>query len=124
MTESESIQAALRDFARTIGGLQVTVNTLTQQWRDQDEKASQGRRALYEKIEGLVDDIRTLEGQVKAAISDIAFMKPIVDGVIEARQQVKGAVKAGRWVHWLIFGSGGGAALLWVASHFFTVGLK
>ncbi|MET4170947.1 hypothetical protein ABIB99_002029 [Bradyrhizobium sp. LA6.1] len=123
MTEAESIQAALREFAQAIGGLQATVNTLTQQWRDQDAKASEGRRVLYEKIGGLVDDIRTLEGQVKAAISDIAFMKPIVDGVIEARQQVRGAVKAGRWIYWVASG-GGGAAVLWVASHFFSVTLK
>lgn len=123
MTESESIQAALRDFARAIGALQASVSTLTQQWRDQDEKASQGRRALYDKIEGLVDDIRTLEEQVKVAIADIAIMKPIVDGVIEARQQVRGAVKAGRWIHWVATG-GGGAGVLWVASHFISVTLK
>ncbi|MCK1669450.1 DUF1515 family protein [Bradyrhizobium sp. 153] len=124
MTESESIQAALREMAKSIGGLESTVTTLTRQWRDQDEKASLGRRDLHQKIDALVDDLRTLEGLVKAAISDIAIMKPIVDGVIEARQQVRGAVKAGRWVHWLIFGSGGGAAALWVFSHFFSVSLK
>lgn len=124
MTEAESIQAALRAMAKSIGGLESTVTSLTTQWRAQDEKASLGRRDLHQKIDALVNDLRALEGSVKAAISDIAFMKPIVDGVIEARQQVKGAVKAGRWVHWLIFGSGGGAALLWVASHFVTVGWK
>jgi hypothetical protein len=43
---------------------------------------------------------------------EIAFVKPIVDGVVEARQQVRGAVKAGRWVHWVVFGMGGGGLVL------------
>ncbi|MET3991690.1 hypothetical protein ABID65_003330 [Bradyrhizobium sp. S3.9.2] len=123
MTEGESIQAALRDMAKSIGGLESTVTSLTTQWRAQDEKASLGRRDLHQKLDALVNDLRTLEGSVKAAISDIAFMKPIVDGVIEARQQVRGAVKAGRWIYWVASG-GGGAAVLWVASHFFSVTLK
>lgn len=125
MTEAEqSIQAALREMAKSIGGLESTVTTLTRQWRDQDEKASLGRRDLHQKIDALVADLRTLEGLVKAAISDIAIMKPIVDAVEDAKMQAVGVVKAGRWVHWLIFGSGGGAFVLWVASHFVTLGWK
>ncbi|WP_228749979.1 DUF1515 family protein [Bradyrhizobium sp. BR 10261] len=111
-------------MAKSIGGLESTVGTLTRQWRDQDEKASVGRRDLHQKIDGVIAEVHGLKASVTAAISDIAFMKPIVDGVVEARQQVTGAVKAGRWVYWLIFGSGGGAAALWIASHFFTVTLR
>ncbi|OKO69292.1 hypothetical protein AC629_41395 [Bradyrhizobium sp. NAS80.1] len=123
MTEAESIQAALRDFARTLGGLETTVKSLTSQWRDQDEKASLGRRDMHQKIDAMRDDVRKLEGLVGTAIADIAIMKPIVDGVLEARQQIAGAAKAGRWIYWVMSG-GGGAFALYVASHFFSVTLK
>jgi hypothetical protein len=124
MTEAETTQAALLKMASTIGGLSVAVDTLTRQWRDQDEKASIGRRDMHQKIDRVVDDFRTLEGLVKAAISDIADMKPIVDAVEVAKFKAVGALTAGRWIYWLVFGSGGGAAVLWIASHFFQVTLK
>jgi hypothetical protein len=38
-------------MASSIGGLESTVKTLTRQWRDQDEKASLGRRDLHQKID-------------------------------------------------------------------------
>lgn len=111
-------------MAKLIGGLESTVKSLTSQWRGQDQKASLGRRDLHQKIDSVVSELHALKVSVSSALADIAFMRPIVDGVIEARQQVQGAVKAGRWFHWLVFGSGGGAAVLWVASHFVTVTLK
>lgn len=124
MTQEETTQAALLKMAQTIGGLVASVDTLTRQWRDQDEKASIGRRDLHQKIDRVVDDFRTLEGLVKAAISDIAEMKPIVDAVEIAKLKASGALTAGRWIYWLAFGSGGGAAVIWIASHFCTVALK
>ncbi|MDI3559556.1 DUF1515 family protein [Bradyrhizobium sp. Arg816] len=123
MTEAESTQAALLKMAQTIGGLVASVDTLTRQWRDQDEKASLGRRDLHQKIDAFVGDLRRLEGLIEKAISDIAIMKPIVNGVSEARQQIAGAAKAGRWIYWVATG-GGGAAVLWVASHYLSVTLK
>ena len=120
MTEAESTQAALLKMAQTIGGLVASVDTLTRQWRDQDEKASLGRRDLHQKIDAFVGDLRRLEGLIEKAITDIAIMKPIVNGVAEARQQMAGAAKAGRWIYWVATGG----AVLWVASHFVTVGWK
>jgi len=122
VTEAEATQSALLKMAQTIGGLVSSVDTLTRQWRDQDEKASIGD--LHQKIDRVVHDFRTLEGLVKAAISDIADMKPIVDAVEEAKLKASGALTAGRWIYWLVFGSGGGMAVLWIASHFFQVTLK
>lgn len=124
MTQEENTQAALLKMAETIGGLVASVNTLTRQWRDQDEKATAGRRDMHQKIDRVVDDFRTLEGLVKAAISDIADMKPIVDAVEVAKFKAVGALTAGRWFYWVVFGSGGGAGVLWIASHFFQVNLK
>ncbi|GAB9224789.1 hypothetical protein BDS110ZK18_66720 [Bradyrhizobium diazoefficiens] len=120
---TETTEAALRDMARAIGALESTVKTLTHQWRDQDEKASLGRRDLHQKIDGVLKELRTLDGLVKAAISDIAFMKPIVDSVEAAKLQAQGAVKAGRWIY-VVLSGGGGMTLLWIVSHFVTVTLK
>lgn len=119
MTQEESTQAALLKMAQTIGGLVASVDTLTRQWRDQDEKASIGRRDLPRRRR-----FPHARGLVKAAISDIAEMKPIVDAVEIAKLKASGALTAARWIYWLAFGSGSGAAVLWVASQFFTVALK
>lgn len=120
---NDTTEAALRDMARAIGALESTVKSLTQQWRDQDEKASLGRRDMHQKLDGVLRELRTLDALVKQAIVDIAFMKPIVSTVEVAKLQAQGAVKAGRWIYWVLTG-GGGATLLWVASHFLVLTWK
>lgn len=93
----ETVNAALLRMAEKVGGLASAVETLTTQWRQQDEKASQGRRDLHQKIDALRVDVQKLDGEVKAAISDIALMKPTVESVEAAKLQAQGAVTAVRW---------------------------
>ncbi|MGL3107069.1 DUF1515 family protein [Bradyrhizobium sp. BR 1432] len=99
-------------------GSSSTVKTLTQQWRDQDGKASLGRRDLHQKIDALVEDLRTLEGLIRAAISDI-FHETDRRWRCRGKGTGQGCGQASRWVHWLVFGSGGGATALRAASHYF-----
>ncbi len=93
----ETVNAALLRMAEKVGGLASAVETLTTQWRQQDEKASQGRRDLHQKIDALRSDVQRLDGEVKAAIADIALMRPTVEAVESAKLQAQGAVTAVRW---------------------------
>lgn len=124
MTEAESIQAALRDMAKSIGGLESTVSTMTRQWRDQEDKASLGRRDLHQKIDAMRDELQKLDTRVTTAIDDIAEMKPTVQEVKDARQQAVGAGKASVWLwRFAMFVSGGAA---WVIANYLNikVGIK
>lgn len=122
----ESVQAALRDMAKSIGGLESSVTSLTTQWRQQDEKASLGRRDLHQKIDAMRDEVATLDSRVSAAIADIAEMRPTVDAIREARLQATGAVKAGHWLwrglYWagMVMTLGAG----WVVTHWLDIKVK
>jgi predicted nucleic acid-binding Zn-ribbon protein len=119
VTEAESIQAALRDMAKSIGGLESTVSTMTRQWRDQEDKASLGRRDLHQKIDAMRDELQKLDTRVTTAIDDIAEMKPTVQEVKDARQQAVGAGKASVWLwRFVMFVSGGVA---WVVANYFNI---
>lgn len=131
MTESESTQAALLEMARSIGGLESTVKTMVATWQAQELSASQGRRDLHQKVDALradlhlhQSDLQSMGGQIAGALRDIADMRLTVDAVRAAKLKASGALTAGRWFYWLVFGSGGGAAALWIASHFFKVSLQ
>lgn len=130
----ETISAALLRMAEKVGGLDSAVSSLTQQWRDQDEKASLGRRDLHQKIDAMRADVQRLDGEVKAAlqkldsdvrgaISDIALMKPTVEAVEAAKLQAKGAVTAVRWTsragYWLAVGLTLGAG--WVLANWLNI---
>ena len=119
----DHVSAALLRMAEKVGGLDSAVTALTQQWRNQDEKASQGRRDLHQKIDALRADVQKLDVQVKAAISDIALMKPTVEAVEAAKLQAEGAVTAVRWTsragYWIGTVLTLGAA--WVLANWFNV---
>ncbi|WP_025036147.1 DUF1515 family protein [Bradyrhizobium sp. DOA9] len=122
-TGEETVNAALLRMAEKVGGLASAVETLTTQWRQQDEKASQGRRDLHQKMDALRLDVQKLDGEVKAAIADIALMKPTVEAVESAKLQAEGVVTAVRWssrgLYWLAFGLTLGAG--WVLSNWLNI---
>jgi uncharacterized protein YoxC len=127
---SEDVQAALREMARTIGGLESTVKGMVQTWQSQEASASQGRRDLHQKVDALRDefhahqtDLHDMGTQIAGALKDIAEMRPTVDQVRSAREQVTGAVVAGRWlsrgVYWIAFALTLGVG--WVLSNWINI---
>lgn len=115
-------QAALLTMAKSLGGLESTVAGLVSQWRSQDEKASQGRRDLHQKIDAMRTEMQELDGLLKEAIKDIAEMKPTVEAVENAKQQAVGAGKASVWLWRLAMFASGGAA--WVIANYLKVGVS
>lgn len=112
---TEDIQAAMRDMARSIGGLESTVKTLVETWRAQEQGASSARRVLHQKFDQLQTEVHGFGTQLAGALKDIAEMKPTVDAVETAKQRAIGAGLVGKAL-WAIGGAmiAGGA---WLLSH-------
>lgn len=108
-------QAALRDMARSIGGLESTVKTLVDTWRNQEQAASSGRRVLHEKFDQLQGEVHNFGHQLAGVMKDIAVMKPTIAAVETAKQRAIGAGMLGKAL-WAI----GGAMVavgIWLLSH-------
>jgi uncharacterized protein YoxC len=127
---SEDVQGALREMARTIGGLESTVKGMVQTWQSQEASASQGRRDLHQKVDSLRQefhdhqtDLHDMGAQIAGALKDIAEMRPTIEQVRNAKEQAAGVVIAGRWfsrgAYWVVFVITLGAG--WVISNWLNI---
>ncbi|WP_166295344.1 DUF1515 domain-containing protein [Bradyrhizobium sp. 2S1] len=129
----EATQAALREMARAIGGLESTVKTLTATWQQQEQSASNGRRDLHQKVEALRSDVSTkvdglrgdmvkMGAQVETAIKDIAAMKPVVQAVENVAVQATGVRNVTKW----IWGAGAflSGGVVWIITNLVDIHLK
>lgn len=85
--------ADLNDLYRAIGKLEGEVSALRNQWGEQDRKATEGRKMLYEKVEELGTKVTTVTGEVGEIKRDIADFKPIVDETRDRHQRSVGSKK-------------------------------
>ncbi|EJN11870.1 Protein of unknown function (DUF1515) [Bradyrhizobium sp. YR681] len=124
MVADHETNAVLLSMAEKIGRLTASLEAHTSQWRQQDEKASQGRRDTHQKIDAMRAEMQKLDGQLTTAIKDIADMKPTVQTVKNAEQQVAGATWMSKWLYRAAILATGGAA--WVVLKYLniTVALK
>jgi Protein of unknown function (DUF1515) len=98
--------AATASLQADVRHLTETVATMTRQWRDQEASASSGRADLHRKIDGVKDDVRRAEAstaQVARDLANLASIKPVVDGLAQARERVIGAGIAAKFV-WAFVG--------------------
>ncbi|MCC8952906.1 hypothetical protein H8B02_05340 [Bradyrhizobium sp. Pear77] len=79
--DTGSVNAALLQMAAKIGGLQSTVATPLHTWQRMEEKASEGRKDLHQKVEALCAEVMTMGAQISTATKEIADMKPTVQAV-------------------------------------------
>lgn len=112
----DAIQAALRDMASTVGGLNSTVSHMVETWKRQELDATAGRRALHVKVDEVRKELGQINEKLAGALRDIAVMKPIVDRIRELRSEARGVGKMARW----IWAAGGFLFAMagWAASHF------
>lgn len=115
----DDVQAALREMARTIGGLESTVKNLVTTWQSQEASASQGRRDLHRKVDELREDLHQVGNQVAGALKDIADIKPSVEAFENAKAQAIGAQKLGKWIWAALPFAGGGIG--WAIANWITI---
>lgn len=90
--------------AQALGDLQGTVRGMAEQWHRQEEAATNGRRALYERFEALSNQMGLISGQVTGLTADIAEIKrdvenqimPTIDNVKARAAHRDGMLLAGR----------------------------
>ena len=121
MTDA-SIQAALRDMSRAIGGLESSITSMQQTWQSQEASASQGRRDLHIKFDGLTEKVSGLANKVDTAIKDITEIKPSVQAFESAKQQAKGAQTLGKWIWGLLLFLGG--LIGWALTNWISINPK
>ena len=110
------VNRTIVEMSRAIGGLELTVKTLTTTWQSQEAGASQGRRDLHQKFDGLSDKVTGLAGKVDIALKELGEMKPSVEAFENAKLQAIGGLKLGRWL-WMALPFGGGGLIAWLMTH-------
>lgn len=109
-----------RGLSLLVGGLKAQIEAFQSNWAEQDRRASDGRKFMFERIEGLGTNVRDLSHQVGSVVKDVAEMKPAVTDWVNAKNQAMGAKTAasilGKSVYILV---GGCVALIgYVVAHF------
>ena len=90
--------------ARALGDLEGTVRSMSEQWRRQDESANVGRRAVYERLEKLSQQVVAMSANLDGVTQDVAELKndieaevmPTIDAVKMAAAKQLGALWAGK----------------------------
>ena len=62
-------------IVRALGDLEGTVRSMSKQWAAQEEGATAGRRALYEKFEGMSSQMGKVSSKLDGVVQDVAEMK-------------------------------------------------
>jgi hypothetical protein len=88
----------IHDFSRALGSLEASVTNLTRTWAEQERNASEGRRALHQKMDDIKDDVSSLTGRVDGMTKEMAEISPAVNEFRQQRERQIGAMKFGRWI--------------------------
>lgn len=116
----------LNELNRSLGILQgevrgqtETVRSLQDQWRRQEESASEGRRRLYESIEGFKGEVGKrmayLEQQSEMHTNQFSIFAPTIKEWETMKEQTRGAARLGRAMYVVVVGLVVG--LTWLATH-------
>lgn len=79
------------EISRAIGSLEGLVKSLTDTWVQQDQEATEGRRALYGKFEELKTEVNKTTAKVETLVREMSEIKPAVKNFEAARQRREGA---------------------------------
>ncbi|MBN8987406.1 MAG: hypothetical protein J0H42_04120 [Rhizobiales bacterium] len=119
MTDSD-VQGALREMAGQIGSLTSTVRSLETNWRNQDEKASNGRAVLHAKIDGLRDDFHEYRSKLENVIAEVAELKPTVE---KAKAAIDGVAEMKPTFNDIRVAKERAIGALWVSRIFYAAGI-
>jgi hypothetical protein len=106
-------------IARIIGGLEAKVEGFQTNWVEQDRRATEGRRFLFEKMDGVAKEVQHLTHTVADVVEDVSEMKPAVADWVATKNKAIGASGAARLM-WTLLG-GVGVAAVWIFAHFLTI---
>jgi hypothetical protein len=107
-------------LGRQVARLDATLRAFQANWQEQDRRAVEGRRTVYDKVEGFGHQLLDLAHQVTDITKDVAEMRPAVRDWVTAKARAEGVNWAAK-VLWavcgaLLFGAG------WVIDHVTALG--
>ncbi len=108
MTDQQLAQA-LGDLRQAFGNLQGTVHAMADQWHRQENTASAGRKALYERFELMSTQMGRVSSDCKVVVEDVAELKndiekkimPTIDSYRSSQDRRGGAMDVGK-VMWAL----------------------
>jgi hypothetical protein len=68
-----------QQIAQALGDVQGTVRSMMEQWRRQEDTASAGRKALYEKFEGVSAELAKVGAKLDGVTQDVAEVKESIE---------------------------------------------
>ena len=113
----------LGTLREAFGALKGAVETFQRNWEKQDERASDSRRYLYEKMATVERTVDGLSHKVEVVTKDIAEIKPAVTDWVAAKNRGEGVGSTLGFL-WKALWSVFGAALMaaaWLIEHFTSV---
>lgn len=99
----------INEFSRAIGSLEASVSNMTRTWSEQERNATEGRRALHQKMDDIKDDVSMLTGRVDKVAAELAEIGPAVTEFKRQRERAIGAMKFGRWMWGAMLAAAGSA---------------
>jgi hypothetical protein len=106
-------------LSRIIGSLEAKVEGFQNNWQEQDRRASEGRRFLFEKMDGVAREVQHLTHTVADVVQDVADMKPAVADWVATKNKAIGASGAARFT-WALLGAAI-CGVAWIFEHFLTI---
>lgn len=100
-------------------GLKATVEAFQENWKEQDRRADEGRKILYEKMEGIGSKVEGLGHQVATVVREVTDMKPAVADWVATKNKAIGASGSAR-----LMWSALGAIVVgigWLLDHFLSI---
>ncbi len=101
------------------GALKGSVEQFQKNWQVQDNRAAQGRKYLYEKMETVSREVQGISHKVDTVTAEVAAMRPAVADWIDSKNQAIGARVAVKFLIRFLWSIGGaivvGAA--WLIEH-------
>lgn len=115
----------MHEVSRSIGSLEASVTNLTETWQRQDREATEGRRRLHEKMDGLKSQQETLASTVAQQTKKLTEIEPAIKRFEAQRQRQEGARSLAKllWGGLLAFAAGLGyiahelLIILWPPKH-------
>lgn len=91
-----ALKADVRGLQRSIDALNNTIANLNMVWGQREQSASDGRRVLHDKMDGLDKNFTLVSAEVENVSRDLTEIKPAIQEFKNQRQQQIGAQRYGK----------------------------
>src|ERR1700722_5507140 len=89
-----SAEDSQQSLTLMVGGLKATIESFQSNWQEQDRRAANSRKFLFERMENVAHTVQDLTHQVGSVVKEVAEMKPAVTDWVNSKNQAMGAKTA------------------------------